>query len=55
LSYVPSLEDDENTNTGDEEVEILLENSTNKPMKKPYVRRVPSLGAEVSSFFLVSF
>jgi hypothetical protein len=53
LSYVPSLEDDENMNTGDEEVEILLENSAIKPVKKPYVRRVPSLGAKVSSFFSI--
>jgi hypothetical protein len=55
LSYVPSLKDDENMKIGDEEVEILFRSSTNKPVKKPvkkpYVKRVPSLGAKVSSFF----
>jgi hypothetical protein len=55
LNYIPSLKGDENTNTGDEVVKILLRCSTNKPMKKPYVRGAPSLGAKVSSFFLVSF
>jgi hypothetical protein len=55
LNYIPSLEGDENTNTSDEVVKILLKSSTNKPVKKPYVRGVPSLGAKVSSFFLVSF
>jgi hypothetical protein len=50
LSYVPSLKDDKNMKIGDEEVEILFRSSTNKPVKKPYVKRVPSLGAKVSSF-----
>jgi len=48
---IPSSENDENTNIGDEKVEIPFESSTNKPMKKPYVKGVPSFGAKVSSFF----
>jgi hypothetical protein len=48
LSYIPSLKSDENTNIGNEEVEILLGSSTNKPVKKPYVGGVTSLGAKVS-------
>jgi hypothetical protein len=48
LNYIPSLEGDENTNIGNEKVEIPLRSSTNKPMKKPYVRGVPSFGAKVS-------
>jgi hypothetical protein len=48
LNYIPSSEGDENTNISDEEVKILLGSSTNKPVKKPYVRGVPSLGAKVS-------
>jgi hypothetical protein len=55
LNYIPSWEGDENTNTGDEKVKILLGSSTNKLMKKPYLRGVPSLGVKVSSIFLVSF
>jgi hypothetical protein len=55
LNYIPSSEGDENLNTGDEEVKIPLRSSTNKLVKKPYVRGVLSLGVEVSSFFLVSF
>jgi hypothetical protein len=51
LNYIPSSEGDENTNISDEEVKILLGSSTNKPVKKPYVRGVPSLGAKVSSTF----
>jgi hypothetical protein len=54
-SYVPSSKGDKNMNISDEEVEIPLKSSANKPMKKPYVGRVPSPGAKVSSFFLVSF
>jgi len=55
LNYVSSSEGDENMNIGDEEVEIMLRNSTNKSVKKPYVRGVQSFSVKVSSFFLVSF
>jgi len=51
LNYIPSLEGDKNMNIGDEKVEIPLRSSTNKPMKKPYVGGVRSLGAKVSQFF----
>jgi hypothetical protein len=51
LNYIPSSKGDENTNTGGEEVKISLGSSTNKLVKKPYVRGVPSLGAKISSFF----
>jgi hypothetical protein len=55
LNYVSSSKGDENMNTGDQKVEISLGSSTNKPMKKPYVRGVQSLSVKVSSFFLLSF
>jgi hypothetical protein len=51
LNYIPRSQGDKTTNTSDEEVEIPFESSTNKPMKKPYVRSVPSPGAKVSFFF----
>jgi len=35
LNYIPRSKGDENTNIGDEEVEIPLGSSTNKQMKKP--------------------
>lgn len=51
LNYIPRSEGDKNTNTSDGEVEISFESSTNKPMKKPYVRGVPNPSAKVSFFF----
>ncbi len=38
-------------NISDEEIEISFESSTNKLVKKSYVRRVPSHGAKVSFIF----
>jgi hypothetical protein len=48
LNYILSLIGDENINIDYEKVEIPLESSRNKLMKKPYVGGVPSLGAKVS-------
>ncbi len=48
LNYIPCSKGDENTNIGDEEVEILLGSSTNKLMKKTYVEGFPSPCAKVS-------
>jgi hypothetical protein len=48
LNYIPCSKGDENTNIGDEEVEILLGSSTNKLMKKTYVEGFPSPCVKVS-------
>jgi hypothetical protein len=52
LNYIPSSKGDENTNTGDEEVKIPLGSSTNKPVKKPYVRGGPKPWCKGKFIFL---